>query len=140
MSENQNQQDSITAQMQQPQVQQPQVQQQQVQQAQVQQAPAQSAQDSIMAQMHEQMNALMEQNARLNEQIVRMINSGAQFNAQQPQAQTQPAQQEPPTYYSQVSQMGAYMRDMDPNAHRLQDMARMDLSIEDLANEIGTGH
>lgn len=42
---------------------------------------------SIIEQQQEQINALLQQTKTLNEQIVSMVNDGAQLNQQQPQPQ-----------------------------------------------------
>lgn len=48
---------------------------------------------SIIEQQQEQINALLAQTKTLNDQIVNMVNAGAQFNqAQQPAQQAQPPQ------------------------------------------------
>ena len=54
-----------------------------------QQAPAEQPQqanpyESIIEQQQAQINALLEQTANLNQQIVNMVNSGAQFTSAQP--------------------------------------------------------
>ena len=51
---------------------------------------------SIIEQQQEQINALLQQTKTLNEQIVSMVNGGAQLNQQQPQPQVQQVQQVQP--------------------------------------------
>lgn len=51
---------------------------------------------SIIEQQQEQINALLQQTKTLNEQIVSMVNGGAQLNQQPPQPQVQQVQQVQP--------------------------------------------
>ena len=72
--------------------------------------------ESIIEQQQAQINALLEQTANLNQQIVNMVNSGAQFASTQPQAEeVKPLQQFNPQPLS----------------------AGDDWSLESLAKEIG---
>ena len=73
--------------------------------------------ESIIEQQQAQINALLEQTANLNQQIVNMVNSGAQF------ASAQPAQVEEPKPMQQF------------NPQPLSDGD--DWSLESLAKEIG---
>ena len=66
-----------------------------------------AAHDAIAANYQAQIDALMQQNAQLNAQIVQLINSGAQLRDSVPQPQTQP---QTPAYMSQVQQMQSYMQ------------------------------
>lgn len=76
-----------------------------------------NAYQSIIEQQQAQINALLEQTANLNQQIVNMVNSGAQF------ASTQPAQVEEPKPMQQFNPQPLSEGD--------------DWSLESLAKEIG---
>ena len=101
----------------------PQAQQAEPQQAtaepQAQQAEPQQANpyESIIEQQQAQINALLEQTANLNQQIVNMVNSGAQFASAQPQAQPE----------------AKPMQEFNPQPLSAND----DWSLESLAKEIG---
>ena len=94
---------------------------QQVQAAepQAQQAEPQQANpyESIIEQQQAQINALLEQTANLNQQIVNMVNSGAQFASAQPQPQPEVKP----------------MQEFNPQPLSAGD----DWSLESLAKEIG---
>ncbi len=77
-----------------------------------------NAYQSIIEQQQAQINALLEQTANLNQQIVNMVNSGAQFTSTQ-----QPAQAEEPKP----------MQQFNPQPLSADD----DWSLESLAKEIG---
>lgn len=94
---------------------------------------------SIVEQQNAQIAALIEQNNALNQQVVNMLQNGAQFNQQQ-QAQQQfiPKQQAP----QQVSFPNVYQPD-DLQAHPLANFNppalsdNQDYSLEGLADQIG---
>ena len=77
-----------------------------------------NAYQSIIEQQQAQINALLEQTANLNQQIVNMVNSGAQFASTQTQAQAE----EPKP-----------MQQFNPQPLSAGD----DWSLESLAKEIG---
>lgn len=81
-------------------------------------AQAGNAYQSIIEQQQAQINALLEQTANLNQQIVNMVNSGAQFASTQ-----QPAQVEEPKPMQQFNPLPLSEGD--------------DWSLESLAKEIG---
>lgn len=81
-------------------------------------AQAGNAYQSIIEQQQAQINALLEQTANLNQQIVNMVNSGAQFTSQKPQPQAE----EPKP-----------MQQFNPQPLSSGD----DWSLESLAKEIG---
>lgn len=81
--------------------------------------------EAIIAQQQAQIDALMQQNQLQNEQIVRMIQGGAQLNNNQPAAQ-QPAQPAQP-----MQQI--HGNDFNPVALS----SGKDVSLEGLAAEIG---
>lgn len=118
MSENQAQQAQDSAQQPQASAAEP----QQIQSAEPQTSAAEPQQanpyESIIEQQQAQINALLEQTANLNQQIVNMVNSGAQFASTQ-----QPAQVEEPKPMQQFNPQPLSEGD--------------DWSLESLAKEIG---
>ena len=69
---------------------QPQQAQQEPQQAAAEQPQQANPYESIIEQQQAQINALLEQTANLNQQIVNMVNSGAQFTSAQPAQPEEP--------------------------------------------------
>ena len=96
---------------------QPQTQQAEPQQAQATEPQQANPYESIIEQQQAQINALLEQTANLNQQIVNMVNSGAQFASAQPQPQPEPKP----------------MQEFNPQPLSAGD----DWSLESLAKDIG---
>lgn len=107
-----------------------------------------NAYQSIVEQQNAQIAALIEQNNALNQQVVNMLQNGAQFNQQQ-QAQTYPFTQQQSTQFipkqqapQQVSFPNVYQPD-DLQAHPLANFNppalsdNQDYSLEGLADQIG---
>lgn len=96
--------------------------------------PSQTAQDAIIAQLQAQNAALLQQTQALNQQVVQMIQGGAQLGAQMQPQQAQPAQMAPQV--AQMLQMGAQPDPLGtfnpPSLANGQDM-----SLEALASQIG---
>ena len=94
---------------------------------------------TIAAQYQAQIDALMQQNAALNQQVVQMIQGGAQLGVQQPQVaqSAQPVQPMQPT--PQVAQMLQLGAQPDPlGTFNPPSLANgQDMSLEALASEIG---
>lgn len=105
---------------------------------QLQQSQAPSIQQ-IIDQQNAQISALMAQNQALNEQVISMVQGGAQFNKQaKGTPQTSPEQN---PYPSQVQQMGMLGAQPDPFASTNPPSlsSGVDVSLEGLAKEIGKG-
>jgi hypothetical protein len=90
---------------------------------------------TIAAQYQAQIDALMQQNAALNQQVVQMIQGGAQLGAQRAQPQ-QVQQAQPAPQVAQMLQMGAQPDPLGTfNPPSLANGQNM--SLEALASEIG---
>lgn len=102
--------------------------------------PAVDSNASIIEQLQAQNAALIEQNSRLNDQVVRMVQGGAQFQQQQqPQYQQQQQQQPAPQVapqYQPTPQFPNVYEPFDPPSLA----ADVDYSLESLASEIGKGN
>lgn len=97
-----------------------------------------NAYDQMIQQLQAQNAALMQQNELLNQQVIRMVNNGAQFN-QQAQQPTQPQQPAQPQHVTQADQMQALGMQFEPPAgYETPSLSKVgDMTLESLASEIG---
>lgn len=98
-----------------------------------------NAYDQMIQQLQAQNAALMQQNELLNQQVIRMVNNGAQFNQQPQQPQPQPQQPQQPQHVTQADQMQALGMQFEPPAnYETPSLSKVgDMTLESLAGEIG---
>lgn len=91
-----------------------------------------SAYDQMIQQLQAQNAALMQQNELLNQQVIRMVNNGAQFTHQ-------PQQSQQPQHVTQADQMQALGMQFEPPAsYEAPSLSKVgDMTLESLAGEIG---
>lgn len=96
-----------------------------------------NAYEAMIQQLQAQNAALMQQNELLNQQVIRMVNNGAQFN--QEQMTQQPPQPIQPQHVTQADQMQALgMQFEAPAGYEVPSLSKVgDMSLESLAGEIG---
>lgn len=98
-------------------------------------------QASIIEQQNAQIAALMAQNQALNQQVISMVQGGAQFPSQPVQSAqpVQPIAQPTAVYPTQIQQMQALGAQPDPlgTFNPVSLASGQDVSLEALASEIG---
>ena len=92
-----------------------------------------SAYNSIIEQQQAQIQALIDQNNNLTQQVTQLVQSGAQF-MQQPVMQPQP---QPQQTFAPQQAVGAYPPVYDSSNMPFSLSADVDVSLESLASEIG---